>query len=405
MQEIRRPLVMQLPEPVYRLSTAFKSAGFQLYVVGGAVRDAVMALEPKDFDLATNATPEQVAQIVMSMVPKWDTDLVGVAFGVIRARVASAEDKAAAREIIDVEMKKHSDAFKALCEYEIATFREDMTAGRHPTVRFATIVEDVARRDLTINALFYDIDRGEVVDLVGGLHDIERRIINTVGNPIDRFAEDRLRVLRAIRFASRFDYEIGRPTWQAIVDNNSLEGISPERIRDEFVKSVLTSPCIDIVIDSYDKLNMWGQVFTGLDVDASLNFRSNNVATLLACLLHKNNHTFLSSKLNELRYTIEEVRQVIALLNLDELTSDNAYRVRKLFDKACVSESQVREYVRDRQLPHVELIETFLKYRPTVSGDVLLAQGYSGKALGMEMERRETELFKGLLQVQETHRT
>ena len=164
-------LKLNIPSDIKKLHKLFKKNGKQLYVVGGAVRDAILGKSPKDFDLTTDAKPDEVEEIAkkggLSSHP------VGKPFGVV---------------LVD--------------NHEIATFRKDIGKGRRPdAVDFTDIKGDVKRRDLTINALFYDMGRGEIVDLVGGIADLKKKKIRTVGVPEQRFDEDPLRKLRAVRFA------------------------------------------------------------------------------------------------------------------------------------------------------------------------------------------------------------
>jgi poly(A) polymerase len=185
---------------------------FQAYFVGGCVRDLVMGREPADYDVATDATPQQI----LSIYPESIT--VGEAFGVIIVP----------REAGNV---------------EVATFRSDgnYANGRHPDeVRFArTPEEDVRRRDFTINGLLFDPVKEEVLDFVGGQTDIHRRVVRAIGDPLDRFAEDRLRMLRAVRFASRFDFALDPAALDAIRKlAPEIKAVSAERIRDEIVKTL-----------------------------------------------------------------------------------------------------------------------------------------------------------------------
>ena len=380
MREVRRQLGMKLPERLLQISQAFQEAGYQLYVVGGAVRDAVMGSEPKDFDLATNATPEQVSQVILGMLSKWETDLTGEAFGVVRAR----------------ELERQVGE---LCEYEIATFREDLSAGRHPKVRFATIVEDVQRRDLTINALFYDIGAGEVVDYVGGLRDLQIGIINTVGRPEERFAEDRLRILRAVRFAIRFGYAIHVATEEAIMRDSNLDGISSERIRDEFFRTVATAQSVPSALQLYRHLGLWKRIFPGLKVTSRPSMTSRSIPVLLSQLLMGNDVELVARRLNELKYSDLEVRQITFLMKFCDLQVDNAYRLRKLYAQCQLTQSEIGEFITEQGRPALRLALAFSDYldAPPVKGDELLALGYSGRALGVELERRETELFRRLL--------
>jgi len=383
MPEVRLPFEMHLPKNLLEIASSFKEAGYQLFVVGGAVRDAVLGIQPHDFDLATNATPDQVINIFTKPSSWWHADETGKAFGVVRVchRSRLSENE--------------------ISEFEIATFREDMSAGRHPTVRFATIVEDVQRRDLTVNALFYDIDRREIVDMVGGLQDIELGLINTVGPPEDRFAEDRLRILRCLRFASRLGYDIGSETESAILNDNDLTGVSAERIRDEFVRSITSAHSVYHYVKLMSHYDMWKQVFPDLNVDreAARSCGNRKITIFLSLMLENNDHGVITKALNRLKYSEGEIRQVAFLHKFRELNVDNAFKIRKQFFQSGLTSQNISDYAYLRGLPERELLKafnTYLELEP-VSGDVLLTEGYSGRALGEELERREIELFKGLL--------
>jgi poly(A) polymerase len=199
--------------------------GFEAYLVGGCVRDLLLGREPKDYDVATNATPRQV----MTIFP--ETYAVGAQFGVV---LVPAPDSGSAP---DCEAEGGS---KSAC-VEVATFRSDIgySDGRHPDeVRFSNDPrEDVARRDFTINGMLLDPVSGEVFDYVGGRKDLEAGIIRTIGNPQHRFTEDKLRMLRAVRFAARFEYTIEPLTFaamQALADQIAV--VSRERVRDELTR-------------------------------------------------------------------------------------------------------------------------------------------------------------------------
>lgn len=387
MEEVRRSLEMKLPETILRLEMAFTSAGYQLYVVGGAVRDAVLGIEPKDFDLATNATPKQVTDLIVNLLPKWSADLTGEAFGVVRT-LPPREYWAT----VNSELRE-------LCEHEIATFREDITAGRHPEVRFATIKEDVQRRDLTINALFYDIQRQEIVDLVSGLRDLDDGIVRMVGRPADRFAEDRLRIMRAIRFATRFGYMMSEETERAILEDNSLEGISPERIRDEFVRSIESAQDVRVLFGLYTYFGLWEKIFPGLNVAPTMVIdRKVSPEVAMALIFEQNDSALVKRRLNALKYSENESRQVGFLMDFRQLDFAGAYRMRKLANSIQIAADQINDYVENRMLPAPRMAAKFLKYQPTVKGDDLMALGFSGPALGKELERRELELFKRLFE-------
>jgi putative nucleotidyltransferase with HDIG domain len=201
-----------------------RQQGYQAYLVGGCVRDLLLGREPKDYDVATNATPEQV----MSIFP--ETYAVGAQFGVVLVP-APAMDHAT----VSTESSAHPTAI------EVATFRSDIGSsdGRHPDeVRFSREPhEDVARRDFTINGMLLDPVSGEVLDFVGGRRDLKEGIIRTIGDPEQRFAEDKLRMLRAVRFAARFEYAIEPATFTAMQKlAHEIEVVSRERVRDELTR-------------------------------------------------------------------------------------------------------------------------------------------------------------------------
>jgi len=183
--------------------------GFVTFFAGGCVRDSLRGEEPKDIDIATAATPADVQRLFQRTVP------VGVHFGVVRV----------------LEGKE---------EFEVATFRSDgvYLDGRRPAeVTFSSPEEDARRRDFTINGMFYDPLAEELVDYVGGEADLERNLIRAIGNPSKRFSEDRLRLLRAVRFSSTLELEIEEGTWAALREaSDQILVVSPERIRDELMK-------------------------------------------------------------------------------------------------------------------------------------------------------------------------
>jgi poly(A) polymerase len=197
------------PAAARGLVERLQQAGFEAYWVGGCVRDRLMGREPKDYDIATSARPEQVEALFPRTIP------VGRAFGVV--------------------LILHEGV-----QYEIATFRAeaDYADGRHPAeVRFATAQADARRRDFTINGCFYDPVSDRLHDWVGGRADLERRLIRTIGAPAERFGEDHLRLLRAVRFAAQLGFEIEASTFSAIQTLAALVlRVSAERIRDELLK-------------------------------------------------------------------------------------------------------------------------------------------------------------------------
>ena len=217
-------LKSMLKEFATSIVQTLRQRGFQAYLVGGCVRDLLLGREPKDYDVATDATPEQV----MSIFP--ETYAVGAQFGVV---LVPAPEQDAGGSSSDALSKSHA--------VEVATFRSDIgySDGRHPDeVRFSNDPrEDVARRDFTINGMLLDPVSGEVLDFVGGRKDLEAGIIRTLGDAEHRFNEDKLRMLRAVRFAARFGFQIEPATFAAIRElAPQIMQVSPERIREELTK-------------------------------------------------------------------------------------------------------------------------------------------------------------------------
>ena len=198
-----------------RICAALRKAGHQAYLVGGCVRDIMLGREPADYDVATDATPERVQELFPRSLS------VGAQFGVIVVLDDAAKESYA--------------------QVEVATFRSDVgySDGRHPdrVVYSKSPEEDVRRRDFTINALLLDPETGNVLDFVGGRADLKAGIIRAIGEPERRFGEDKLRMVRAVRFAARFDYAIERGTFEAIVKlAPQIQQVSAERLRDELTK-------------------------------------------------------------------------------------------------------------------------------------------------------------------------
>ncbi|MFC1561141.1 CCA tRNA nucleotidyltransferase [Candidatus Latescibacterota bacterium] len=198
-----------LKKNAYEITHRLREAGFEAFIVGGAVRDMVMDVEPKDYDIATDASTDEVSKLFERTYP------VGTKFGVSIVKYGNNS-------------------------YEVARFRTEgkYENGRRPSsVKPAGEVEDVKRRDFTINALLYDPENDQIIDHVSGIEDINNKIIRTIGNPVRRFAEDHLRMLRAVRFAARLNFTIEHDTMEAIKHNAiKINEVSSERIGEELSK-------------------------------------------------------------------------------------------------------------------------------------------------------------------------
>lgn len=211
------PLTLAIPErfrPGIEIVRRLREAGWETYLVGGVVRDLLLGRQPVDLDIATAAPVDHVAALFDRTVP------VGVQFGVVAVVL---------------------DGYP----YQVATFRREgpYLDGRRPAyVEHGSALDDVRRRDFTVNALLYDPFTGEIIDHVGGRTDLANRCIRTVGPPAERFAEDRLRLLRAVRLAAELQFTVEPDTRAALADlAPTITGVSAERIRDELVR-LLVAP-------------------------------------------------------------------------------------------------------------------------------------------------------------------
>lgn len=205
---------------------ALRAAGHEAWLAGGCVRDLLLSRHPKDHDIATSASPDQVRSVFRKTIP--------------------------VQPELGVTLVLWGDS-----RLEVTTFRTEgvYVDGRRPTsVGPATAAEDVQRRDFTINGMLLDPESGEVVDHVGGIADLRNRMLRCIGNPSDRFGEDHLRILRAIRFAVRFELAIDPPTWEAMTTlSDHLPRLSGERIHDELTRMFGQAPferCLDLLCDS-----------------------------------------------------------------------------------------------------------------------------------------------------------
>jgi len=225
-----------------RIAHTLREHGYSAYLVGGCVRDLLLNREPADYDVATSATPHQVINIFPQ------TYAVGAQFGVVLVPVQ--------RDTAEGERDNYA--------IEVATFRSDgaYSDGRHPDeVKFSKEARlDVQRRDFTINGLLLDPDTAEVLDYVGGREDLQQGLIRAIGEPHQRFTEDKLRMLRAVRFAARFGYAIDAQTFAAIRElAPQIHQVSRERVRDEILK-MLTEGRARQAFELLDQTNLLEQV-------------------------------------------------------------------------------------------------------------------------------------------------
>src|SRR5438309_8410527 len=205
---------LPIPAEVLRIARTLEEAGYDTWCVGGAIRDNLLGVENHDFDLTTAAPPEEVRRLFKRTVP------VGIEHGTLA--------------VLDQQKRQH----------EVTTFRKDIkTDGRHAVVEFGvSLMDDLARRDFTINAIAYRAGRHEWRDPFHGADDLEHKLIRSVGDANWRFQEDYLRILRALRFSARFEFRIHPRTLEAAKANvQGLAQLSAERVRDEWFKGIATA--------------------------------------------------------------------------------------------------------------------------------------------------------------------
>lgn len=208
------PAQLAIPAAVLKIAKQLEDAGFETWCVGGAIRDNLLRLENHDFDLTTAAPPAAVQKLFKRTVP------VGIEHGTVA--------------VLDSANRPH----------EVTTFRKDIqTDGRHAVVEFGvSLIDDLARRDFTINAIAYHPIRHEWRDPFHGEQDLDKKLIRSVGDPNWRFQEDYLRILRALRFSARFEFRIHARTLEAAKANaQGLAQLSAERVRDEWFKGIQTA--------------------------------------------------------------------------------------------------------------------------------------------------------------------
>ena len=355
-------LKLNIPSDIKKIYKLFKKNGKQLFVVGGAVRDAILGKRPKDFDLATDAKPDEVLKIAKQ--GGFKTAEVGKQFGVV-----------------------------IVAGHEIATFRKDIGKGRRPSsVDYTDIKGDVKRRDLTINALFYDMGRNEIVDLVGGIADLKKKKIRTVGKPQQRFEEDPLRKLRAVRFAGSVGGRMDKDTWQALTKNPDISGVSNERIRDEFIKGIKKSKSVPNYLKMLLKLKMFRQIFPGLKINTKF-INTNDYIVQLANLLRRNHSSTVHTKLNILKYTNQEIKDITQLLVMSELKektlAQHIYQIKAQQQLTKLKPQQVKQWA---SIAGRKVLKVW-NFKLSVSAQDAMKQGLRGKAIGDYIKKKETELF------------
>ncbi len=280
------------PDSAVEIVRELRRHGHEAYFVGGCVRDMVMQIEPSDFDIATSAHPEQV----MKMFPR--TEAIGAQFGVVL-----------------VILRGHA--------FEVATFRSDeaYVDGRRPTgVVFTDAKQDVLRRDFTINGLLYDPLTQEVIDYVDGRADIQAKIVRAIGDANARFEEDKLRILRAIRFGARLGYTIEPATWDAVRRMApKIHQVSSERVRDELTR-ILTEGQAARGMRMLEESGLRQQLLPEFEwtnhIEQSLGLVRKGAAAdfAMGVLLHQTPNDEVQRIVERLKFSRAEMHHIVALV-------------------------------------------------------------------------------------------
>ena len=399
---------------IWRVKQELNSRGFKMMIVGGAVRDTVKnniklaknpqdttIEKPKDFDLVTDADPNTIRSIFEHADFVSNILHIGESFA------------------IQFLVTKNGR------QYEIATYRSDVGGGRRPdSVKFETSPEkDAERRDLTINALFYDIHKltdsgflGKIIDYVGGIEDIKNNVINTVGDPYDRFGEDALRKLRAVRFAAKMGSVIPDNVADAIRAGGtsliSADGtmVSSERIKDEFYKGIKSAKSVKYFLNLLKDFDFFKHIFGNtLSVDTSSFIEERHPIVLTANLLKNNSKDTVREDLNKRKYStpmVDYVNFLISLIGLSENTVSGiksecarimlSTQIPKINETSYpMTEDVIYKFASLNNIDKVK-IDNMMRLAKEFRSlpVVLMSIGYRGFELGTAISRLEKEFYK-----------
>ena len=319
---------INIPKDVEYIINELDKNNYKAYIVGGAVRDSILGRNPKDWDITTNAKPEEVIEIFenCNVIP------TGIQHGTVTIMINDVG-------------------------YEVTTYRTEgeYSDGRHPDkVEFvSSLKEDLSRRDFTINSMAYNSSVG-LVDYFDGIKDLNNKVIKCVGDPNKRFEEDKLRVMRAIRFSAQLDFKIDSRTICEIISiDNGLEGISIERIRDEFNKILISdSSRLDILYTS-DLTNYFIPEFDKMERNQNNPYHHLNLI----------DHTFLATNLieNELHLKLTMLLHDIGKLETETLDEND---ISHYYNHAVYSEEKAKEILTRMKYDNttIEKVLTLIKY-------------------------------------------
>jgi tRNA nucleotidyltransferase/poly(A) polymerase len=299
-------------------------------------------------------------------------------------------------EIKIIKMENWEQIAKEFFKKEFEDYEKTLADKRRPdSVEFTDIYQDVLRRDITINALFYDIKNKEIVDLVGGIEDIKNGVIRTVGKPEDRFNEDKLRILRVLRFSARLDSDIDQQTDEALQKDASLEGISGERIKDEFIKGIKSAKNVSFFLSLIDRYNLFDWIFPKLNINKNFKNLTDDYIITISTLLKLNNPKNIGNKLNELRYTIDEIRNIQFLLSFLNISIDTAVALKKMQKNITLNDEQIKKFGQINNLDK-KLVDAFIDFELSVNSQEVMDKFNlkPSQELGNKITSLETDNFK-----------
>lgn len=368
---------INIPQDIGLIYNVFSQHNHSLFLVGGCVRDSLLGDYIKDYDLVTDALPDRVIELLKNQHFVKNILETGKAFGIVN--------------VITIDNN----------EYEIATFRSESnyTDSRRPdNIEFCDMKTDCLRRDLTFNSLYYDIEKEEIIDLVGGIEDLNNKVIRTVGKAEDRIKEDGLRSMRILRFAARFSSLIDFETDRALIINPNLDKISNERIRDEFIKGIKSAKSIIYFLKLIQKYEIFQYIFKDLKINEQF-IEEWDYIVVIAYMLRENKYGDLKSKLNKLTYTINEIEQIRFLNKLFILDINNAYFLKKQQNNCLITKQQILKFGKLINFDET-LLNAFVDFNLTITGEYVMNnyQLSEGKEVGIMIESLENQLFEKLLE-------
>jgi tRNA nucleotidyltransferase/poly(A) polymerase len=393
---------MKIPAGLQRLAEAFKKAkeveigkevdskaggekaitlkAKTLFIVGGAVRCFLLGQTPSDYDLVTDAHPEEAEKILHQAKPPIKVTSVDKKMGKITVNVDGETYEIHTMRKEPKTGKRNKDSDK---ESGGATFTVDTK-------------EDSQGRDLTVNSLYYDINAKKIIDHVGGLRHLKDGVVKFNGKGSDRLGEDGTRKFRALRILNTMPHGKLDPDSEKDIQSNKDEEIAPEEIREEFLKAIKNLHTnVTKVLQSYDKVGLLDALFPGLELDR--NFPDCKTCKtppiVLASLLKKNKPSKLVKVLKELKYSEREIKDAVYLINLLVFHPDYIYDYKKEILNTSLTKRQILDWAKMNDLDK-NVIEKLVDYKFSVNHQELIDQGLNGDELRNSVRDLEAKNFK-----------